>query len=92
MPASFKWDERKNLENQRKHGVSFETAQYAFADPNRLILKDTRHSIPEEERFYCVGRVEGGIMTVRFTLRDNTIRIFGAGFWRKYRKYYLVDE
>jgi uncharacterized DUF497 family protein len=92
MEISFEWDEGKNQGNQRKHGVSFEVAQHAFADPNQLILRDIRNSIPEEERFYCVGRIEGGIITVRFTLRSGIIRIFGAGFWRKYRKLYLEDE
>ena len=29
----FEWDEVKNLLNQDKHGVSFEQARYAFADP-----------------------------------------------------------
>jgi hypothetical protein len=28
----FEWDEAKNASNQRKHGVSFEEAQSAFAD------------------------------------------------------------
>lgn len=44
MDTSFEWDERKNLENLRKHGISFEEAQLAFADPNRLIFQDTSHS------------------------------------------------
>ena len=29
------------------------------------------------------GRVSGEIMTVRFTCRENKIRIIGAGYWRK---------
>ncbi|MDD5422490.1 MAG: BrnT family toxin, partial [Candidatus Omnitrophica bacterium] len=28
------------------------------------------------------------IVTVRFTRRGNKIRIIGAGYWRKGRKYY----
>ena len=35
----FEWDEKKNAENQRKHGISFEVAQLAFADPNRVIAR-----------------------------------------------------
>jgi uncharacterized DUF497 family protein len=90
MEFSFEWDEAKNQENLQKHGVTFEEAQYAFADPNRLVFQDTSHSTPEEERYFCVGRVDGGILTVRFTHRRGNIRIFGAGFWRKYRRLYLV--
>jgi uncharacterized protein len=89
MEASFEWDEQKNWENQQKHGVSFEEAQVVFADAHLLILRDERHSTPEEERFYGVGKTKGGVLTVRFTVRDKSIRIFGAGFWRKYRRRYL---
>jgi uncharacterized DUF497 family protein len=39
MEVSFEWDEQKNWENQIKHGIPFEAAQYAFADPHRLILR-----------------------------------------------------
>lgn len=83
----FEWDEEKDKENQAKHNVSFSLAQYAFLDPNRVILEDVNHS-KEEDRFYCVGRVGDGIMTVRFTYRGNIIRIYGAGYWRKGRKIY----
>lgn len=80
--AGFEWDEAKDAENQRKHGVSFTQAQLAFADPNRLLSEDVRHSFAEK-RYYCIGRIDGGVLTVRFTLRDGNVRIIGAGFWRK---------
>ena len=86
--TSFDWDSSKNKENQSKHGVSFEIAQYAFTDPNRVILKDVSHSTESEERFYCVGKIDNEILTVRFTYRNTIIRIFGAGFWRKGKKIY----
>ena len=85
--ARFEWDEEKDRENQEKHHVPFSLAQYTFLDPKRLIVEDTGHS-DEENRFYCIGRVDEGIMTVRFTYRGNIIRIFGAGYWRKGRKRY----
>ncbi len=69
-------------ENQGKHGFSFFRAQYAFADPQRVIAKDDAHS-QTEERFYCFGEVDGGVLTVRFTCRASVIRIIGAGYWRK---------
>jgi len=81
-------DEQKNLENQEKHGVSFEAAQYAFADPHLLIAKDITHSTKQEERLYAIGKIALGIVTVRFIYRDGKIRIYGAGFWRKQRKMY----
>ncbi len=54
----FEWDEKKNQENINKHGVSFYVAQYAFADSNRVILEDLKHS-EYEKRYYCIGRFEG---------------------------------
>ena len=80
--ARFDWDPEKDAENQRKHGVSFGRAQYAFADPKRVIAKDASHS-QTEDRYYCFGEVDGGVLTVRFTYRASVIRIIGAGYWRK---------
>ena len=55
MPAvGFDWDPEKDLENQTKHGVAFEKAQYAFADPLRVIAEDLSHSA-REKRYYCFG-------------------------------------
>lgn len=87
MNTDFEWDEDKNIKNQRKHGVGFETAQYAFLDSKRVIAKDTAHS-KEEKRYYCFGKVKGGVLTVRFTYRHNRIRIIGAGYWRKGKNIY----
>ena len=78
----FDWDPEKDAENQRKHSVSFYRAQYAFADPQRVIARDASHS-QAEDRFYCFGEVDGGVLTVRFTYRASVIRIIGAGYWRK---------
>ena len=83
----FEWDDAKDRLNQRKHGVPFALAQYAFADARRVVLEDEDHSA-NERRFHCLGRVGGGILTVRFTYRDNVIRIFGAGYWRKGKTIY----
>jgi uncharacterized protein len=83
----FDWDTDKDGENQQKHGVSFSRAQYAFADPQRVIARDIAHS-QTEERFYCFGEVDGGVLTVRFTYRASVIRIIGAGYWRKGKTIY----
>ena len=89
--AHFEWDEEKDQENQAKHEVSFSLAQHAFLDPHRIIVEDINHST-EEDRFYCIGQVGNGIMTVRFTYRGNVIRIYGAGYWRKGRKTYEKEK
>jgi len=77
----------KDRQNQLKHGVSFALAQLAFLDHERVILEDLEHS-EEEKRYYCIGRVSDGILTVRFTYRSGKIRIIGAGYWRKGKKVY----
>lgn len=89
--GSFVWDYDKELRNIRKHGVDFATASRAFEDPKRKIFQDAKHSTGEE-RFFCIGRVEDRILTVRFTYRDGKIRIIGAGCWRKGVRYYEQEE
>ena len=83
----FDWDPDKDVANLRKHGVSFARAQHAFADLHRIIAMDATHS-PSEERYYCFGVVDDGVLTVRFTWRGSVIRIIGAGFWRKGKAIY----
>ena len=83
----FEWDTKKDKENQDKHGVAFGVAQLAFADPKRVIAEDLSHS-SNEKRHFCFGLVEDGVLTVRFVYRDDVIRIFGAGYWRKGKQIY----
>ena len=85
--ARFDWDPNKDQQNQEKHGVAFAVAQIAFADVRRVIAEDQTHS-SGEPRYYCFGWVDGGVLTVRFTYRDDVIRIFGAGYWRKGKRIY----
>lgn len=56
----FKWNKRKNRENQRKHKVSFEEAQTVFYDENALRYFDPDHS-DNEDCFLMLG--------LSFTLR-----------------------
>jgi uncharacterized DUF497 family protein len=88
---TFEWDETKNLDNMEKHNISFEKAQEAFFDKNRIIVKDKKHS-KKEDRFFCIGNDGYGILTVRFTLRNSNIRIIGAGYWREGRSIYEQKE
>jgi len=83
----FIWSLTKNRLNTLHHGLTFEEATRAFADPRCIILGDPAHS-SIEERFFCVGHVGRRIATVRFTYRHGLVRIIGAGFWRRGRKLY----
>lgn len=53
---------------------------------------DSFNSWKGSERYYCIGKVEVGIMPVRFTYRKNKIRIIGAGYWRKGKDIYYEER
>ena len=76
----FDWDQRKNLSNQAKHGVSFEEARTAFYDEYARVLADPDHS-HEEDRFMLLGLS----LTLRLLIvchcyreSDEVIRIISA--------------
>jgi uncharacterized DUF497 family protein len=77
---SFDWDVRKNQENRRKHGVSFEEAATVFFDDNAVEFYDDVHSALED-RFLMLGRsAKLRILLVCFCLRSGggVIRIISA--------------
>jgi uncharacterized protein len=45
---SFEWDERKAIENFRAHGITFDKAIKAFADPFAVERIDVREAYGEE--------------------------------------------
>ena len=51
---SFSWDDRKERDNRRKHGVSFEEAATVFTDENARLKHDPDHS-HDEDRFILLG-------------------------------------
>jgi uncharacterized DUF497 family protein len=66
----FTWDERKNRANQRKHGISFETAVLAFDDPCHLSTQD--REVEGELRWQTMGLVQGKqILLVAHTLAES---------------------
>jgi uncharacterized DUF497 family protein len=83
----FEWDLEKSEANLAKHQVDFFSAIEVFFDDNRVIAIDQAHS-KLEPRYFCIGKVGNQILTVRFTFRQEVIRIYGAGHWRKGRSVY----
>ena len=76
----FDWDQRKNLSNQAKHGVSFEEARTAFYDEYARVLADPDHS-EEEDRFILLGlSIALRLLIVCHCYResDEVIRIISA--------------
>jgi uncharacterized DUF497 family protein len=78
MALEFEWDPAKAAANQRKHGVSFEEAATAFADPLSLTISDPDHSA-REARFLLLGRSQAGrLLVVGHTERGDRIRLITA--------------
>jgi uncharacterized DUF497 family protein len=75
MSLKFEWDPRKAASNFSKHGVSFEEALAAFADPLARIFDDEDHSV-EEQREIIVGH--SAKEHVCFTAQGESVRIFSA--------------
>lgn len=91
--AWFEWDLAKAEENLRKHGVSFDDAATAFADPLSVTVSDPDHS-DDEHRFVLVGRaLRAGIVVVVHTDRGDNVRIISARLAapREVRKYEQAD-
>ena len=78
MSLTFEWDEQKAEQNLKKHGVSFREASEVFSDPLSAIIPDTTHSA-RENRFLTIGQsINGQILFVVFTEREERIRIISA--------------
>ncbi len=77
----FSWDEAKNQSNQRKHGLSFETAKLVFDDPWHLTRQDRVEN--GELRWQTIGLVGNvALLLVAHTWHDDLegehIRIISA--------------
>ena len=75
----FAWDERKNRVNQRKHGVSFETAILVFDDPYHLTRQD--REVEGEPRWQTIGMVKGvHVLLVAHSIDEDeeVVRILSA--------------
>lgn len=92
MAIEFEWDSAKGTSNLLKHGVAFEEAATAFADPLSLTIPDPLHS-QGETRFVLIGRsLAGRLLVVVHVERGDSIRVISARTaTRKERKTYEED-
>ena len=91
---TFQWDERKNRENQRKHGVSFEEARSVFFDDRAVEFYDDAHS-EGEDRFLILGvSARLRLLMICHCLREagNGIRIISARAATKNEQQYYPWE
>jgi uncharacterized DUF497 family protein len=72
----FEWDSAKEQANRKKHGVGFLTAARVFLDPYAIEFDD--RGALGELRFNAIGMVEGRVLFVSYTLRNDRVRIISA--------------
>ena len=80
VKARFEWDRAKDLENQKKHGISFDEAKTVFFDESAIEFSDPDHS-KEEDRFILLGfSFKLRMLVVCYCYRENdtVIRIISA--------------
>ncbi|MTJ08227.1 MULTISPECIES: BrnT family toxin [unclassified Anabaena] len=82
MALQFEWDENKRLNNIRKHGIDFVDAVIIFENDN-VIIEDDRFNY-NEQRFIALGLLQGWVIVIVYTEREDIIRIISA---RKATKY-----
>ena len=78
----IEWDENKNRANQKKHGISFETAREIFEDPFHISKLDHRFNY-FEERWITIGSAKNQAIIVIANLffsedGEEIIRIISA--------------
>ena len=69
----FGWNERKRKANVRKHGIDFIGAEKLF-DGYTVTVQDDRFEYGEE-RFITFGLLDGEVVAVAHTEREDVIRI-----------------
>ena len=71
----FDWDEANSGKSASKHSVSRAQAEEIFFDEQLVLADAVKHS-QDELRFHALGQmIEGRLLHVPFTLRDNQTRI-----------------
>ena len=95
------WDNDKNAENKRKHGISFEAAQFVFADPQRIERIDiSEGNISGEERWQTLGKADGIFFVVYMERETESVtethiisaRLATKAERRSYNGYYNIDN
>jgi uncharacterized DUF497 family protein len=72
----FEWDETKNRQNRRKHGVDFAAAALVFDDPNHRSEQD--RFVNGEERWQTIGWVNELLLVCHTWAQEDAVRIVSA--------------
>ena len=73
----FEWDESKNRQNKKKHGLSFDEVLEVFDDPAFLEGFDRNH-FEGEDRYYGIGCLSSILYIIIFYIIRERIRIISA--------------
>jgi uncharacterized DUF497 family protein len=73
MEAGFTWDPAKALRNKREHGISFEMAREAFADPNHIVTGNYQFEDESEQRYLAYRDDAEPVVGGRRIRRPNTL-------------------
>jgi uncharacterized DUF497 family protein len=73
----FEWDRAKSDACFDRRGFDFAYALNVFLDPHRLVAQDDRWEYGEE-RYRLLGKIEGRVYCLAFTVRGERIRIISA--------------
>ena len=87
----FEWDDAKSAANLAKHKVSFDTARRAFEDVFAVEREDDTEGYGEP-RFNLLGVVDGRVLFVVYTMRDEVIRIISAREAEPYERRLYHEE
>ena len=75
--TEFEWDDAKSDACFARRGFDFAYAIRAFLDPDRIVGPDRRWDYGED-RYRLLGRIEGRVFVLIYTIRGSAIRIISA--------------
>lgn len=84
------WDEAKRLANLRRHGIDFADVPALFENDN-VTVEDDRYSYGEQ-RFVTFGLLQGRVIAVVHTERDDCTRIISARKATRYEQRVYFEQ
>ena len=90
----FQWDEGNNRKSEDRHGVRQLEAEQVFSDGPLIVDRDIHHSL-SEQRYNALGStVNGRLLHITFTLRneDTAIRIVSARDMNRRERHRYAEE
>ncbi|MEG4344502.1 BrnT family toxin [Microcoleus sp. A003_D6] len=86
----FEWDETKRLTNLSKHGLDFIDVPLVF-DGEIVTVEDERFSYGEQ-RFVTFGLLQGRVVAIVHTEREECTRIISARKATKYEQRIYFEQ